>query len=267
MASSTSSTACGASGSTFFITRTIFSSSPISSARFCRRPAVSISITSALSSRARVSASKASPAASAPCSRSTRSENGAPRPDPQLLDRGGAERVARGEHDRLALASELGGELADRRRLAGAVDADDEDDERALARVDLERARDRRQRALDFLGENRLHRLGRDALLVAPAPDRLANPCRRAEAEIGLDEDVLEIVERVRVELALGEDVGDAAADAGRRARQAELQPLKPASLRRRARGSGIAAGACEAQPPPAPPPRRARPSRRTSGA
>ena len=54
---------------------------------------------------------------------------------------------------------------------------------------------------------------GIDALLVAPAADRLADAGRRGKAEVGLDQDVLEIVERVRVELALGEDVGDAAAD------------------------------------------------------
>ena len=47
VASSTSSTACGAAGSTFFITRTTFSSSAISSILFCRRPAVSTINTSA----------------------------------------------------------------------------------------------------------------------------------------------------------------------------------------------------------------------------
>src|SRR5580692_11309397 len=61
VASSTSSVACGASLSTFFITRMIFSSSLISSARFCNRPAVSIKSTSMSSARARVTASKANP--------------------------------------------------------------------------------------------------------------------------------------------------------------------------------------------------------------
>src|SRR3984957_17373221 len=75
VASSTSSTAWGASASTLRITRMIFSSSLMSSARFCKRPAVSMRTTSTLSSRAFVSASKASPAASAPWSRSTRAEN------------------------------------------------------------------------------------------------------------------------------------------------------------------------------------------------
>ena len=52
------------------------------------------------------------------------------RPDGQLLDGGGAERVGRAEHDRLALAEEHLAELGDRRGLARAVDAGDHDDRR-----------------------------------------------------------------------------------------------------------------------------------------
>ena len=74
--------------------------------------------------------------------------------------------------------------------------------------------------ALDFVGENCLHLGGLDRLVVAPAPDRLADARRRGEAEIGLNENVLEIVERGGVELALGENVGDAARDRRGRARQ-----------------------------------------------
>jgi len=66
VASRTSSTACGAAGSTLRMTRNIFSSSPISSLRFCKRPAVSISTTSMPSALAAVTASKARLAASAP---------------------------------------------------------------------------------------------------------------------------------------------------------------------------------------------------------
>ena len=51
-------------------------------------------------------------------------------PDPQLVDGGGAERVRGGEDDRPALADVARGELADRRRLARAVDPDDEHDRR-----------------------------------------------------------------------------------------------------------------------------------------
>ena len=137
----------------------------------------------------------------------------APRPDAQLLDRGGAEGVARGEQDRLPFGPELGGELADGRRLARAVDADDQDHERALIRVDHQRPGDRLERALDLVSEDLFHFLGADPALVAPMRHGLANARRRGEAEVGLDEDVLEVVERGGVELALGEDVGHAARD------------------------------------------------------
>src|SRR5579862_889619 len=69
VASSTSSTACGTEASTFFITRSTFSSSFISSRRFCKRPAVSTSSTSTPSAFAAATASNTRPAASAPASR------------------------------------------------------------------------------------------------------------------------------------------------------------------------------------------------------
>ena len=49
-------------------------------------------------------------------------------PDPQLVDGGGAERVGRRKNDSPSLGTLAGGQLADRRGLAGAVDADDEHD-------------------------------------------------------------------------------------------------------------------------------------------
>ncbi len=60
-----------------------------------------------------------------------RAITGAPVRSPQtlqLLDGGGAEGVAGGEHHGFALAAEALGELADGGGLAGAVDADEEDD-------------------------------------------------------------------------------------------------------------------------------------------
>ena len=164
---------------------------------------------------------------------------GTPRPDAQLLDRRGAEGVARGEQDRLPLGPELGRELADRRRLAGAVDSDDEDNEWALIRFDRERASDGGERPLDLGREDPLDLVGIDPALVAPAGDGLADARRRAETEVGLDENVLEIVERSGVELALGEDVGDAPRNVRRRAREARSQPLNPARLRLRGAQSG----------------------------
>ena len=90
-----------------------------------------------------------------------------------------------------------------------------------LSGIDHQRARDRLERALDLVGEDLFHFLRADPALVAPMRHGLANARRRGEAEVGLDEDVLEVVERGGVELALGEDVGDAARDRRRRARQA----------------------------------------------
>src|SRR5215472_10330355 len=55
---------------------------------------------------------------------------GALAPDPELLDRGGAESVARRQHDAAALGAKARRELADGRGLARAVDPDDQDDER-----------------------------------------------------------------------------------------------------------------------------------------
>src|SRR5262249_52951313 len=62
---------------------------------------------------------------------------GALRPQLELLDAGGAERVRRAEHDRQAeLVAQVPGQLPDRGRLAGAVDAGDEDHRRVVPEVD-----------------------------------------------------------------------------------------------------------------------------------
>ena len=73
------------------------------------------------------------------------------RPDLELLLRRGAVRVGRGDEDGAAVLGELRGELADRRRLAGAVDADDEDHggRRARGRASAARRRARRPRRRD----------------------------------------------------------------------------------------------------------------------
>ena len=55
---------------------------------------------------------------------------GARRPDLQLLDRRGAERVGRADERRQPRVLDHPRQLADRRRLAGAVDADDQHDVR-----------------------------------------------------------------------------------------------------------------------------------------
>ena len=62
---------------------------------------------------------------------------------------------------------ELGGQLADGRGLAGAVDADDEDDMRLVREVELQRHGDRRQHLLDLGGHDGAHLGVGDVLAVA----------------------------------------------------------------------------------------------------
>src|SRR5271170_2399338 len=71
---------------------------------------------------------------------------------------------------------------------------------------------------------------------MAAVTDGFALSLGRGEAEVGLDQHVLQIVERGRVELALGEYVADAAPDRRGRARQARGEPAPPGDLGLRAR-------------------------------
>ena len=132
VASTVISVSCGASGICLAITRRTLASSSIRSCCVCRRPAVSTITTSAPRSRPRATASKATAPGSDPSGPLTTSTPARSRPALELLDGGGAERVGRADHDLLAeRVAQVPGELADRRRLAGAVDADDEDHGRA----------------------------------------------------------------------------------------------------------------------------------------
>ena len=164
----------------------------------------------------------------------------------QLLDRRGAERVAGGEHrpscpSALNLAASLPivvvlpEPLTPTTRMTNG----------RLLGVDVERPGDRRERALDLGGEDRLHRLGIDALArSARAPIasrmRVAAPRPRSawirtssrsssEAASSLRLVKMSVTPRPMLD---------------RRARQAEPEPLKPAPLRRgrRATASAIAA-------------------------
>ena len=115
---------------------------------------------------------------------------GARRPDLELLLRGGAERVGGAEDDAQPVLAELRGELADRRRLARAVDADDEDHGRRRGHVQgrglAEHRRDllrqrlaevaelaARLQPLDQLGRRRDADVGGDQRLLQPLPGRV----------------------------------------------------------------------------------------------
>ena len=100
-----------------------------------------------------------------------------------------------------------------------------------LAVVDDELFGDRRQHALDFAREDFAHFLGLDVALVARLADRLGDARRGAHAKIGPQQHVFELLERQRVELALGENVGDALGDRLRGAREAAGQARPPGAL------------------------------------
>ena len=90
---------------------------------------------------------------------------------------------------------------------------------------------DRRQHALDFAREDFAHFLGLDVALVARLADRLGDARRGAHAKISPQQHVFELLERQRVELALGENVGDALGDRLRGAREAAGQARPPGAL------------------------------------
>ena len=131
VASRTSSTACGASARP--------SSSPARLFELRHQFGLVLQASGGVDHAARprrrlaraVRASNARLAASDPCSRAITGRRCAA-PDLQLLDRGGAERVAGREHHLAALGAEARRELADGGGLARAIHADYQNDERLL---------------------------------------------------------------------------------------------------------------------------------------
>src|SRR3546814_575064 len=100
------------------------------------------------------------------------------RPDAALLDRGGAESVAGRQHDLLAFLAEEPGVFADRGGLAGAVDADDQEDVRAVAALDVDGLCHGLQHRGDLLGQRGADLLGAD--LAAELAARQLRPIGRA---------------------------------------------------------------------------------------
>ena len=191
VASSTSSTAWGAVGSSFLITRAIFSSSAISPALFCKRPAVSISRMSLPLAAGLFQRLEGQPRGVAAGLGGDELRPGASGPDPQLLDGGGAERVAgRQHHFRALLAPSRLASLPMVVVLPVPLTPGHQDDERLFAVVDGQRLFDRRQQGGDFAapGLRRQFR-ARDFGVIAVLGQRhAASVVRWRRAHVGADQ-------------------------------------------------------------------------------
>ena len=131
-------------------------------------------------------------------------------PGRELLDGRRAERVGRADDDGAVVGAQELGELADRGRLADAVDADDQHDRRTLG--ELERGVELREPLLEGLAQHPLQ-VGRVGGVVAVdlgaqvVDDRLGH----IRSEVGGDERRLEVVPGVVVDRLLREHAAEGA--------------------------------------------------------
>src|SRR5262249_29015625 len=80
-------------------------------------------------------------------------------------------------------------------------------------------------------GADRFPPTRRDRLVVTSFAHRGGDSRRALDAEIGADQHLLDVVEHRLVEPALGDEIGDGAADRRRRALETAAEPLPPALL------------------------------------
>ena len=153
-------------------------------------------------------------------------------PDLQLLDGRGPKRIGGRQDGLAALVCELFRQLGDRRRLARAVDADDEHDVGAVAWLDHQGPRHRLQRLGDVRRQGRAHVRCRDRLVEARLGQVGGQPRRRRDPQIGLDQQRLQRLQRRVVQPLAGEDAADALAQAAGRLLQTGAQAREPAAAR-----------------------------------
>ena len=116
---------------------------------------------------------------------------GALRPDTELLLRRGTEGVGRGDDDGVAVLAQAVREFPDRRGLAGAVDADDEDDARLAGEVDARRVAEE----LGHLLRQRLVEAREVAARLEPSNEL----GRRGHTDVTGDQRLLQALPRCRV--------------------------------------------------------------------
>ena len=130
-------------------------------------------------------------------------------PDLQLLDRGGAERVAGRQHHRSAFGAEFGRQFADGRGLARAIDAGDQDDEWLLRRSMTSGCATCANAFSTSSATTALTSSGVIAASMTALAQRVRDPVRGADAEIGSNQRIVDFLDRRLVEHALGDEIGD----------------------------------------------------------
>ena len=130
----------------------------------------------------------------------------------QLLDGGGAEGVAGGEHHLLAFGAKLAASLPMVVVLPEPLTPTTRMT-KGFAPSTSSGLRHRRQHLFDLGGKHRLHLVRRDLLVVSALRRSLRDARGDIDAEIGADQRFLEFIEHRRIELALGHEVGNGAAE------------------------------------------------------
>src|SRR3982074_174237 len=218
------------------MTRTTFSSSFISSALFCNRPAVSTKSTSRFPSRAADSALKArlaesearAPAMTGDLVRSPQIFNcsiaaatkGSPAASITL--RPSAENLAAS----LPMVVVLPEPLTPTTRMTNGFCAPTSPNgfptraRNVFRPIDLKRLRHRGKDFFDLDRDNGFHVLGRDRLVVTADADGGCDARRHLGSQIGAQQHILDIVQHRAIELALGDEIGHRRPERTRRALQ-----------------------------------------------
>ncbi len=161
-------------------------------------------------------------------------------PDLELFAGGGAEGVAGDDHHLGALARQFRGDLAERRRLARAVHADEQDDIGFRSRQRVEGRLARRQFGGDGLGQRLLDLALVGGLAEAKGAEPLDDAGRGGGAQIALDQMLFQPLQRLFGQRLLHEGRDDLIGHLFRRPGQARAQSLKPAFFGRIAHGVSL---------------------------